>query len=43
MRSSVHRHHAGSGLMISPLIWVAAASFIAGFGGYLLFGLNNLR
>jgi hypothetical protein len=41
MRSSVYRHHTGS--ILSPMGWIAAASFIAGFGGFLLFGLGSLH
>jgi hypothetical protein len=42
MRSTAyHRHSAGPA--VSPLVWIAAASFIAGFGGFLLIGLNTLN
>ena len=29
--------------MIRPVLWVAAAAFVAGFGGYLVLGLRALR
>jgi hypothetical protein len=41
MRSTVY-HRRLSGPAVSPLVWIAAASFIAGFGGFLLIGLNTL-
>ena len=40
--TTYHRHHGGGGL-VSPLVMIAAASFLAGFGGYLLFGLTTLN
>lgn len=40
MRSSVYRH---TGSILSPMGWIAAASFIAGFGGFLLFGLGSMH
>ena len=41
MRSTVYHRHS-TGPAVSPLVWIAAASFIAGFGGFLLIGLNTL-
>lgn len=43
MRSSAYRRQYSSGPIVSPLAWIAAASFFAGLGGYLLFGLSTLR
>jgi hypothetical protein len=42
MRSSVYHRHSSPGTAVSPLVMIAAASFLAGFGGFLLFGLNAL-
>jgi hypothetical protein len=42
MRSTAY-HRRSMGPAISPLVWIAAASFIAGFGGFLLIGLNTLN
>jgi hypothetical protein len=42
MRSSVYHRHS-TGPLLSPLVMIAAASFLAGFGGYLLFGLTSLN
>jgi hypothetical protein len=42
MRSSAYNRHSSAGL-VSPLVMIAAASFLAGFGGFLLFGLNTLN
>jgi hypothetical protein len=43
MRSSVYQRRESSGMVVSPLVMIAAASFLAGFGGFLLFGLNALN
>jgi len=43
MRSSVYHRRSSSGVMVSPLVLIAAASFLAGFGGFLLVGLNTLH
>jgi hypothetical protein len=43
MRSSVSHRRGSPGVMISPLVLIAAASFLAGFGGFLLVGLNTLN
>jgi hypothetical protein len=44
MRSSVHhRRSSSSGVELSPLVMIAAASFLAGFGAFLLVGLNTLH
>ena len=29
--------------MIRPVLWMAAAAFVAGFGGYLMLGLKAIH
>ena len=43
MRSSVYHRRTSSGIEISPFVLIAVASFLAGFGGFLLVGLNTLH
>ena len=43
MRASTYHRHSSGGGLVSPLVMIAAASFLAGFGGYLLFGLTTLN
>ena len=43
MRSSVYHRRSSAGIEISPLVMIAVASFLAGFGGFLLVGLNTLH
>jgi len=35
-------HRTESPPLIGPMAWMAIASFVAGFGGYLAFGLINV-
>lgn len=42
MRSSIYQRPS-TGPLLSPLVMIAAASFLAGFGAYLLFGLTSLN
>ena len=40
MRTTVHRSDPSQ--FMGAMAWVAIASFVAGFGGYLIFGLNAM-
>lgn len=40
MRSTAHRREPPQ--FVAAMAWVALASFAAGFGGFLLFGMNTL-
>ena len=40
MRSTAYRNEPGQ--FLTAMAWVAIASFVAGFGGFLIFGLNSV-